>query len=100
MDEEKQEEKQKEREGETTENSNSGSEQETTPLIDEANAAAERLEKANKKQEELLRRQEILMAKQTLGGRAEAGQEAKQKEETDSEYRKRIEKEIAEGKYQ
>ena len=42
-------------------------------MIDRAIEAAERLEIANRKQEELLMRQEELMAKQALGGFSEAG---------------------------
>ena len=62
-----------------------GSKSETTTLVDEANTAAERLEKANERKTELLRQEEELMAKKALGGRAEAGQVEK-KELTPQEY--------------
>lgn len=43
-------------------------------VVENANKAAERLEAANAKQEELLSRQENLMAEQALGGQTIAGQ--------------------------
>ena len=42
-------------------------------LIDDADKAAERLEKANKEFSELLKRQEQLAAREKLGGRTSAG---------------------------
>lgn len=51
-------------------------------MIDRAIEAAERLEAANRKQEELLMRQEELMAKQALGGYSEAGVHVEVKEPT------------------
>jgi len=60
----------------------------STEMIDRANAAAQRLEEANKKQEELIKRQEALQVRQLLGGKAEAG--TPQKEETPEEYTKRV----------
>lgn len=67
---------------------------ETTSLIDKADAAAERIEKANIKQEELLNRQEQLMAKQALGGKSEAGKpyQEEKKEMSDEEYAKALQK--------
>ena len=60
---------------------------ETTPLIDRANKTREGLDAANKKFEELIDRQEKLMAKKELGGSAEAGLNPPvPKEETDEEY--------------
>ena len=44
--------------------------------IARANAAADRLEAANKKHEALLNRQEALIVEKTLSGNAEAGQPA------------------------
>lgn len=61
-----------------------------TPMIDAANKAAERLEKANEEQKEILARQEELMAKNALGGKAEAGETNEKKEETPAEYAKRV----------
>lgn len=59
-------------------------------LVDEANAAAERLEKANERKAELIRQEEELAAKKALGGQSEAGQPQKPKEETPKEYADRI----------
>lgn len=44
--------------------------------IAEANAAAERLEKANKEHAELLKRQEFLESRRIIGGQSVAGQTA------------------------
>lgn len=57
-------------------------------IYDKALAAAERLEQANKKQEELLTRQESLMAKQLLSGRSiqSPTEPEKPKELTAKEY--------------
>ena len=66
-------------------------EAETTPLIRKAEETAERLEKANETQEKLLAKQEELMAKQTLGGTAEAGIRTPEQETmSDVEYSKRV----------
>ena len=60
----------------------------STKLINNANAAAERMEKATKKMEAVTARQEALNVAKTLGGEAEAG--AGNKEETPEEYAERI----------
>lgn len=55
--------------------------------IDRANAAAQRMEEATKKLEEQNNRQESLMARQAIAGKAEAGiVEEPPKKMTDSEY--------------
>jgi len=78
---------------ETVEKTEKKEEIRATSLIDDANTAAERLEKANVKQEELLAKQEQLMAKEALGGRAEAGaQSEKKKPLSDLEYAKEFRK--------
>jgi hypothetical protein len=59
-------------------------------MVDEAREVTDRIEKANERTAELLRQQEELIAKQMLGGRADAGQVQKPKEETPEEYAKRI----------
>ncbi len=51
----------------------------TTPLIDIANAAAERMEKANVETARLQKAQAERDAKEILGGRAAAGKEVKPK---------------------
>lgn len=56
-------------------------------VITKANFAAERLEAANNKKEELLAREEELLAEKRIAGKAEAGQGTiKTKEETEAEY--------------
>ena len=62
----------------------------TTPLIDIANAAAERMEKANEETARLLARQEELEQRKALGGRTEAGQESKPVEESSEDYANRV----------
>ena len=60
-------------------------------LIDQANEAAERLEKANERHAELLKQEENLEAKKVLGGRSIGAQQfEKPKEETPQEYAKRV----------
>lgn len=86
------EEKETKQEPETpVETKNVRSEPETTPVIDNANTAAERMEAANKERKELLDREEAIMAKRRLGGTSEAGgQQAKKEPETDVEYAEKI----------
>ncbi len=76
----------------TVENKDDGNIVKTTPLIDIANAAAERMEKANEETARLQNAQGERDARIALGGRSEAGQEIKEKEETDEEYAARFEK--------
>lgn len=72
--------------GNTESSSDEGNKYETTPLIDIANAAAERMEKANQETERLLDRQEELMMKRALGGRSAAGTAPKKPKISDEEY--------------
>ncbi len=58
-------------------------------LISQANAAAIRIEEANKKQEELINRAEQQKVEQVLGGKADAGQQPP-KEESDEDYAKKV----------
>lgn len=63
----------------------------TTPLIDAANAAAERMEKANEEARKILDRQEAIEQRRRLGGGSEAGVESKSGfTEEEKESRKRI----------
>lgn len=62
-------------------NTNTGSEPKADNLVDNAYKAAERLEAANKKAEEIANRIENALAKQMLGGRSEAGQPIKTHEQ-------------------
>lgn len=50
-----------------------------TDTIEAANKAAERLEAANKKTEELIKKQQEIFIEQTFGGKTEAGIQKKQK---------------------
>ncbi|KKL81881.1 hypothetical protein LCGC14_1990340 [marine sediment metagenome] len=100
MDEENKEEIKKEEPAPTEDKPAEGSKPATTTLISQADLAAERLEKANERQAELLRQQEDLEARKALGGGSEAGQApVEPKEETSKEYRERVEKEMSEGKH-
>jgi len=78
-------------EEEATQNNDARSEPKADGLIDRANASAERLEVALKKQEELINRQEELAAKRMLAGKAEAGIQAiKEAPISDEEYAKKM----------
>lgn len=60
---------------------------ESKDMITEAKEAADRLERANKLKQELLDREEAIMARQALSGRAEGGQpEPKPVKLSDEEY--------------
>ena len=84
-------EKQETKDKPAPENTNEGNKPESIGLIDRAHEAAERLEQANKKQEELIRREEELAAKRTLGGRADyQGEPEKKVEETPQDYAKKV----------
>lgn len=84
---------------ETTSTKDDGVKYETTPVIERAREERQKLEAANTKREELLDREEAIMAKRELGGRAEAGSKTDEnKEESPKEYRERVNKEMAAGK--
>ncbi len=55
------------------------------PALDRAEDIRDGIKKENDRHEELLNRQEALMAKQTLGGRASAGGELKTPEQEEEE---------------
>ena len=68
-----------------------GSEPKASTLVDEANSAAERMEKANERKTELLKQEEELMVKKTLRGVTEAGAAPlEKKEKTPAEYTKEV----------
>ena len=77
------------------------SEGEETPsednLVDKANQAAERLEAANKVNEELTKRQEKLAAQSALGGKSEAGQPTEPKLTPQEEASEKRIKEVGEA---
>ena len=64
----------------------------TQKVVDDTNAAAERIEKATEEMRKENSRHEEIMAKQALGGRAEAGSAPKKERETDEEYAERFKK--------
>ena len=64
-----------------------GDQSETLKVIIDANAAAERLEKANKVAAEHLGRQDEILAREAVAGRAEGGRKAV-KESEDEKYKK------------
>ena len=65
-----------------------GNNSETNSLVERADAAAERLETANKERKALLDREEQIMARKTLGGQSEGPrQPEKPKELTDKEFK-------------
>ena len=60
-------------------------------LIDKANEAAKRIEDANKKQEELVKRSEAAKVRDRLGGEAEAGiAPVKPVEDTPEEFANKV----------
>jgi len=77
------------KEEQTTKDIGTGDKPKATTLIDDANTAAERLEKANERMAELIRQQQDLQATITLSGRAEMTEPEKPKEEDPVEYVKR-----------
>ena len=74
--------------GTVKEMSEEAAKEKSTALIDKAHEAAERMERANKKREALLVREEALRVTETLGGKAEAGKPGK--EESPAEYAKKV----------
>jgi len=61
-----------------------------TPLLDDANKTTAELKEQLDRKEELLKREEQLLVKQTLGGHANAGKPEEVKEETATEYKDRV----------
>ena len=66
-------------------NTGKGGKPQTTSLIEGANSAAERFEKANAKTEELASRLERISAERRLSGTAPAGQVAKEETQDDKD---------------
>lgn len=72
---------------EKTSNGNDGGNKSKAPsLIESADSAAKRLESANSKAEELLKRQEELEARNRLGGRSVSTQTPEKKEDDPKDY--------------
>ena len=63
---------------------------ESQKLIDEANAAAERLEKANKQLEANVKHLQNLNVKSTFAGQAEAGKQGKSDDEKKQESARKV----------
>jgi len=80
-------EKEGEKTGVTTEETPPEGVKAPVDMIAKANAAAERLEKANLDLEKNLKKQEALSVEKTLGGKTEAGETI---EETPAEYAKKV----------
>lgn len=75
---------------ETSKGAGDGSQSKEISLVESANLAAERLEKANKRAEELVKEQQKLATREILGGRtAGAPQIATKVEESPQEYARR-----------
>ena len=73
------------------ENSEAGIQPGTTSMLERADNLAKRIEEGNKQLAELLRKQEEVLSRQLLSGRAEAGNPQQQpKIETPKEYAERI----------
>ena len=82
-----------EKEIEESEDTGTGDKPKTPQAVIDANAAAERMEKANAKREELVERDEDLATQRALGGGSEGGKEAeKPKKLTDTEYAEALER--------
>lgn len=70
----------------------------TSPLLEATRKENDRREKLLEKEESIVKRKEQLEANRILGGGTEAGQEIKkEKEETDLEYTRRMERMAREG---
>jgi hypothetical protein len=74
--------------------------EEDISIIDKGEEIAKRIEEGNKKAAELIERQERALAGMRLQGKSYAGKPQEVEVElSNEEYKKKIEKEISEGKY-
>jgi len=91
MDEKEKQKEKKEEKQEPAEDTGEGDKFKVTSLIERADLAAERLEKANQEMSRLLARQEEFEARRVLGGQTDAAQqiETKKPELTPTEYSKK-----------
>lgn len=80
------------------ENDGARNQSSSTPLLDGANQAAERLERATAAAKAENDRRELLEAGRRLGGVTEISHNQIPKEETPAEYKKRIDEMIRTGK--
>ena len=74
----------------TAADSGDGDKPQTPKVVEEANAAAERLEKATEEMRKENSRHEEIMARKALAGETEAGSAPKKTVETDEEYAERF----------
>ena len=75
----------------TTSDTSEGDKPEAIGIVDRAHAENERMEENLRRRDELISREEKLMAQKTLGGRSEAGQvPVEPKEETHEEYAEKV----------
>jgi len=70
---------------EAADNTSKGNEPQTDNILDRADLIAKRLEEANKKAEELVKRHEAVAARMLLAGRTEAGSVGKSPKELEEE---------------
>jgi len=73
---------------ETTTPEETGDKPKTTEPIESANKAAERLEQANRKKEELLDREEALLVQARISGRSLAGEQPAPPETEDEKWKR------------
>jgi hypothetical protein len=74
-------------------------EKQNTEPVSEFALLVEKQAKSNEEAKALIKKQEELIALQRMGGQTLQPQPVQPKPESDAEYRKRIEKEVREGKY-
>ena len=77
-------------EKETSGDTGTGDKSSASSIVEQADLAAERLAKENERFEANIRRQEEIMAKQTLGGRSEISKPEPVKQLTDNEFYKKF----------
>lgn len=71
-------------------NNAEGVQSQTVTELDRADEIVERQARENERREKILDREEALAARKVVGGVAEAGQETVKKEETNSDYTKKV----------
>ena len=78
--------------------SGEGEAKKTLSDLDRADLNVQAQKRENDRKEKLIEREENLLARKMIGGETESAPQSEKKEETDKEYRTRIEKEMASGK--
>lgn len=72
------------------EDTDAGNQPDASSIVERADAAAERLEKANEERRALLEREEKIMARKALGGDSTISKPEPKKEETPAEFKARF----------